>query len=106
MVSVATLIASFRRLRQPYPEGNARNSHPPAGGPGGAARVPPRARGPRGEPRGDHVGDQGPRLGPWNRNEPVGRLRLRQEGTQLEEDPASLLPPDQDLLHRRRRGQG
>ena len=67
----------------------------------------PRARGPRGERSPETTWEiTGPRLGPRDRDEPVGRLRVRQEGPQLEEDPAPLLPPHQDRDDRRRRGQG
>ena len=37
---------------------------------------------------------QRPRLGPRDRHEPVGRLRLRQERLHLQADPLALLPDD------------
>ena len=51
----------------------------------------------------DHLRDQRPRLGPRRRDEPVGRLRLRQARRHLRQDPRPLLPGD-DARPARRSG--
>ena len=108
----------FTTVGYPEPPAARHAQSPPLPPARSRGRIAPPGRSQPADPAGGdrhHLRDQRPRLGPRRRDEPVGRVRLREARRHLRQDPGPLLPRhdarplaarEDQRAARRGRGQG